>query len=597
MSTKAILMGLAGLLAVLVPGVAQGADPIVYYSFDELGTVVTDQSGHGYDGTPNGGLTFHDQGYLNSCFGFNGTNAYVQLRRPVQDNFTLTAWIKAEVPGRAGSQAYEGSGIVWSDVAGVANDFVVAALGTKLSFFCGNPDLSVNSKGDIVTGEWIHIAAVRDTGARTITVYIDGKLDSSVSHSNVGSLNAQAAFVVGGNTLDARYFNGWIDEVKIYDAALTAAEIKPMAPPKLKARKPGPADGAVGVVMPLLQWTKGETAVFHDVYLGTTPNLTAAHLIAPRQFLTMFYYAQGFTPGTIYYWRVDEIDATGTVHTGDVWSFVAQALTAYYPTPADGATGVATAPTLAWAPGQLAAKHHVYFGDSNDAVRQGAAGTDKGESTDPSFTPGVLESLTTYYWRVDETTVSGTVTPGPIWKLTTCLPVDDFESYTDDQGSRIYETWIDGWTNGTGSTVGYTQTPFAERTMIHSGRQAMPLDYNNLKSPFYSETERQFASVQDWTVNGADTLVLYLRGRAGNASAPVYVALEDTSQHLGTVPHPDPTVTQVVRWTEWKIPLSSFAGVNLAKVKNLYLGVGNRQNPSASGAGRLYLDDIHVLRP
>ena len=594
MSTKTILTCLS-LLMVLAPCVTQGADPIVYYSFDDLSAVV-DQSGHGYDGTINGSIALN-KGYLGNCFEFNGTDAYVQLQRPVQDSFTITGWIKADVPGRAGGQAYEGSGIFWSDVAGVANDFVVAALGTKLSFFCGNPDLSVSSNADLVTGEWVHIAAVRDVQAKTIAVYIDGKLDNSISHANVGPLNAQAVFVIGANTLDSRYFTGLIDEVKIYDVALTAAEIKAMAPPKLKARKPSPADGALSVSMPLLQWSKGDTALFHDVYLGTTPELTAANLVGPHQMFTILYYIQGLQPGTTYYWRVDEVDAAGVVTTGDVWSFVAQALTAYHPTPADKDVGVAQKPVLTWLPGQAALKHHLYFGTSVDAVSQGAADADKGELTDPNFTPGALESLTAYYWRVDETVAGGTVRTGAVWTFFTCLSIDDFEAYTDDEGGRIYETWIDGWTNGTGSTAGNSTAPFAERTIVHSGKQALPMDYNNVKSPFYSEAEQEFAPVQDWTVGGADTLVLFVRGRAGNKPEQVYVALEDASKKVGIAAYPDKTLTGTTKWTEWKIPLSGFTGVSLTKVKKIYIGVGDRTAPTAGTSGRIYIDDIRLSRP
>ncbi|MCX5643640.1 MAG: hypothetical protein NTZ17_02990 [Phycisphaerae bacterium] len=68
-------------------------------------------------------------------------------------------------------------------------------------------------------------------------------------------------------------------------------------------------------------------------------------------------------------------------------------------------------------------------------------------------------------------------------------------------------------TNGnSGSTVGYFSAPFAEQTILHGGKQSMPLDYNNTTSPFYSEAERTWDSPQDWTVNGADTLTLYFRG-------------------------------------------------------------------------------------
>ena len=44
----------------------------------------------------------------------------------------------------------------------------------------------------------------------------------------------------------------------------------------LKATNPDPANGAVGVSTPLLRWTRGDTAMFHNVYLGTTPELTDA---------------------------------------------------------------------------------------------------------------------------------------------------------------------------------------------------------------------------------------------------------------------------------------------------------------------------------
>ena len=42
----------------------------------------------------------------------------------------------------------------------------------------------------------------------------------------------------------------------------------------------------------------------------------------------------------------------------------------------------------------------------------------------------------------------------------------------------------------------------------------MPLQYDNSTTPFYSETEREFQTAQNWTGNGADTLVLYVRGNA-----------------------------------------------------------------------------------
>ncbi|OHB65624.1 MAG: hypothetical protein A2Y77_15045 [Planctomycetes bacterium RBG_13_62_9] len=390
--------------------------------------------------------------------------------------------------------------------------------------------------------------------------------------------------------------------MRIYNRAITAAEVKEIfqvpASPRIKAWGPSPADGAKDVTAPLFTWKSVDTIKLHDIYLGTSPDLTAADLVAPRQPLKLYYHAPGLQPGATYYWRVDEIDADMvTVHTGDVWSFMAQPFTAYDPQPADGTNTAPSVIDLRWLKGIGALKHHVYFGDDREAVTQGAAGVDQGIFADPNYSPGDLESAKTYYWRVDEVGAGEVVKTGQVWSFTTVVPVDDFESYTDEEGSRIYETWIDGWTNGTGSTVGYTQAPFAEQTIVHAGLQSMPLDYNNVNAPFISEAEQTFTTAQDWTAGGVDTLLLYVRGRGANSVAPVYVVLKDASNRTGVVVHPDATIAKSLTWTEWKIPLSEFTGVNPARVKTLYIGVGDKANPAKGGTGLIYVDDIGLTTP
>jgi len=232
-------------------------------------------------------------------------------------------------------------------------------------------------------------------------------------------------------------------------------------------------------------------------------------------------------------------------------------------------------------------------------VTQGTAEADKGVLTETTFAPAALENVTTYYWRVDETVPGGTIRTGPVWSFTTVLPVEDFESYTDEEGNRIYETWIDGWTNNTGSTVGYVQAPFAEQVIVSEGSQSMPLDYNNVNSPFYSEAKRQFASAQDWTMGGTSALVLHIHGRMTNAPAPIYVSIADASNGTGVVAHPDTTILTKNQWTEWTIPLSEFAaaGVDLTRIKEMSIGVGDPANPAQGGAGLIYIDEICLTRP
>ena len=55
---------------------------------------------------------------------------------------------------------------------------------------------------------------------------------------------------------------------------------------------------------------------------------------------------------------------------------------------------------------------------------------------------------------------------------------------------------------------------------MHGGMQSMPMDYNNIELPFYSEAERTWTTSQDWTLNGVDTLTLYVHGQAREFDIP-----------------------------------------------------------------------------
>jgi hypothetical protein len=123
------------------------------------------------------------------------------------------------------------------------------------------------------------------------------------------------------------------------------------------------------------------------------------------------------------------------------------------------------------------------------------------------------------------------------------------------------------------------------------------MDYNNVKSPFYSETYREFAPLQNWTANELADLRLDFRGVATNGAGALYVVVEDSAGKAAVVTNSDPAAVTLMTWTEWKTPLSSLTGVNLAKVKRLYLGVGDRKAPAKGGAGRIYIDDIRLTKP
>ncbi|UCD52731.1 MAG: discoidin domain-containing protein [Phycisphaerales bacterium] len=180
------------------------------------------------------------------------------------------------------------------------------------------------------------------------------------------------------------------------------------------------------------------------------------------------------------------------------------------PQPASGAVDVSVNAGVSWRAGRGATSHEIYFSTDEAAVVDGTAPADT--VTESSYAPSGLNFGRQYYWKVDEITDGGTW-EGDLWSFATeeYALVDDFESYDDDD-NPIFETWIDGWVNETGSMVGYLEAPFAEQTIVHGGGQSMPLSYENTAAPFYSEAEYDLG-VQNWARNGADTLRLFVQGK------------------------------------------------------------------------------------
>jgi hypothetical protein len=294
-------------------------------------------------------------------------------------------------------------------------------------------------------------------------------------------------------------------------------------------------------------------------------------------------------------------------------------LRAASPRPSDGATGVTQTPTLRWAAGDKAAQHDVYFGTDADAVANAdttTTGIYRGRQNPASYSPGTLQWNTSYYWRIDEVNNVEADSPwtGNVWSFTTAdfIVVDDFEDYNDFTPDRVWQTWHDGYGysepppgfagNGTGSQVGNDDPPFTEQTIVHGGLQAMTFRYTNNGSTgkaLYSETEREWAVPQDWTVHGVKGLSLWFYGDAANSAEPLYVGLQDSLGTRKDVPHENTNAVLLGSWQEFNIDLQEFAnaGVNLTSIKKMYIGVGNRLSPQTGGTGTLYFDDIRVYKP
>ncbi|MHC4704223.1 MAG: hypothetical protein ACYTFQ_26995, partial [Planctomycetota bacterium] len=216
------------------------------------------------------------------------------------------------------------------------------------------------------------------------------------------------------------------------------------------------------------------------------------------------------------------------------------------------------------------------------------------------YDAGRLDLETTYYWRVDEVNSTNPGSPwvGNVWSFTTgdFLVVDDFEAYNDidppdDASNRIFDKWIDGYgTTTNGALVGNALPPYAEQNIVHGGDQAMNYAYDN--AGMTSEATLTLVYPRDWTEEGVAKLSLWVRGSSSNAADRVYVALNGTS----VVYHDDPAATQLIGWNEWVIDLTAFAGVNLANVNSITIGIGTKGSPAAGGPGTMYFDDIRLIK-
>jgi hypothetical protein len=128
----------------------------------------------------------------------------------------------------------------------------------------------------------------------------------------------------------------------------------------------------------------------------------------------------------------------------------------------------------------------------------------------------------------------------------------------------------------------------------------MPLLYINETGVTNSEASLTLSSTRDWTEEGVGVLSLWFRGESANAAEPLYVTASNASGAPAVVANNDPAVATLIVWTEWRIPLQTFAdqGITLTNVDKIAIGVGSQSGMAAAGgSGTVYIDDIRLYRP
>jgi hypothetical protein len=187
------------------------------------------------------------------------------------------------------------------------------------------------------------------------------------------------------------------------------------------ATTPSPANDAVDQDRDAdTSWTAGAGATTHNVYFGTDATPDETELIGNQAGTT--YDPGTLLWGTTYWWRIDEVNDTGTT-TGSIWNFTTLAATppdppdypdaATIPSPANDATNQSRNVDLSWTAGAGATSHDVYL--STDSIIN--AGDYQGNQAGTTYDPGQLDWKRIYYWRIDEVNADG-VTQGTVWHFT-----------------------------------------------------------------------------------------------------------------------------------------------------------------------------------
>ena len=411
---------------------AAGAGLVGWWKLDETsGAIASDSSGNGHDGTIVGSPQWVG-GYFGGALQFTGDPDMVTVPYSTQLNpenqFTVMLWANV-APGGTGYRAPFSSRVpgynLYAPAAGTAS-------GTWEMWVGLDPGWAVVRPGPAIQeGEWIHIAGVYDNG--DMKLYGDGQLGGEATGAMVPNRENELRIGAGGPATGAlHHFVGMIDDVRIYDEALSVEEIllamEGSGERYPYALNPNPADGALlEATWANISWKAGDSAVSHDVYLGDNfddVNDGVGDSLQGNQAGTSlvvgfpgFPVPGGLVPGTTYYWRIDEVNEAdpNSPWRGGVWIFTVPPKKAYDPSLVDGAVNVLQNVTLSWTAGFGAKLHSVYFGDNLDDVSNAEGAVSQADTT---YTPDPLELEKTYYWRVDE--FDGAITHrGDAWSFTT----------------------------------------------------------------------------------------------------------------------------------------------------------------------------------
>jgi VCBS repeat-containing protein len=195
---------------------------VAAYSFNEnSGPSVTDRSGFGHTGTISG-ATWNAQGKYGAALSFDGVNDWVTINDTaaldLTTGMTVEAWVlPSTVSGWRTVLLKERTG-------GLSYGLYTSGDGTRPSGYVAAPsDINVIGATSLSTTSWTHVAMTYD--GVTLRLFVNGSQVTSRALSTPITTST-GALRIGGNSVWGEYFQGRIDDVRIYNRALTATEIQ-----------------------------------------------------------------------------------------------------------------------------------------------------------------------------------------------------------------------------------------------------------------------------------------------------------------------------------------------------------------------------------
>ncbi len=223
------------LIPLILVTTTANAEMVSHWEFDEGGGNIAYDSVNGNHGTIYGAQW--TAGRINSALHFDGFNDYVNvgdksnLDFEEDDSFSICAWIKYSGPmdGKrhsiVGKRNHDGN--AWQEGYGLWITF------NNLYFHIedtSNTGVEIFGSTLAADNKWHHAAAVRNTIEDKLYLYIDGNLDATpVEDTTTATLSGNEPFTIGCSHGD-NYFTGIIDDVRIYNHALSQSEIRELIP-------------------------------------------------------------------------------------------------------------------------------------------------------------------------------------------------------------------------------------------------------------------------------------------------------------------------------------------------------------------------------